>query len=175
MVPLGFIAPKFILPNLSNNSVKISFDEIKNKNGILIMFICNHCPYVKHIFVELIKSAKLALNNDIGVIAINSNNTAIYKEDSPENMQKLNLPFAYCFDESQAIAKAYKAACTPDFYLFNENDQCVYRGRFDNSSPGNNQPISGKDLNQAIQNLTNKLSPIQPQLPSIGCNIKWKE
>ena len=178
MLPLGTKALHFELLDAVSNT-KISLGKGHSTIGTVIMFICNHCPYVKHLKKELAEFAKEYQKKNIAFIAINSNDVENYPEDSPEKMredaQQFGYIFPYLYDESQEIAKAYQAACTPDFYLFDKNLSCVYRGQFDDSRPGNHIPVTGKDLKAAIDNLlTNK--PIDPnQKPSMGCNIKWKK
>jgi hypothetical protein len=142
------------------------------------MFICNHCPYVRHIETELVSIANQYAKLGVNTIAINANDVANYPDDSPEKMTALlkewGNPFAYLYDETQAVAKAYQAACTPDFYLFDENLACVYRGRLDGSTPKNNIPLTGSDLRSALDNLIAGTPIAAEQIPSIGCNIKWK-
>ena len=177
MLPLGTVAPYFALPDVISGS-EINLDDIVKDNGMLIMFVCNHCPYVKHIQNEIASLGNEYLEKGIGVVAISSNDIEAYPEDSPEEMLELakrwNYHFPYLFDESQSVAKAYDAACTPDFYLFNRNKELVYRGQIDNSRPGNNIPVDGSDLRAAMddQLASNPISEIQ--IPSVGCNIKWK-
>lgn len=178
MLPLNTVAPNFTLPDTISGK-NISLQDSYSNIATVILFICNHCPYVKHIQKNLIDIANRYQKKDIQFIAISSNDIATYPEDSPENMkkeaEKLAYPFPYLYDETQAIAKAYHAACTPDIYVFDRNLKCVYRGRFDESTPGNQKPVTGKDLTNALDAiLANK--PVSPeQYPSIGCNIKWKE
>ena len=142
------------------------------------MFICNHCPYVKHVQTKLAQLAKDYQEKGIAFIAINSNDIQTYPEDSPEKMkevaEKLNYSFPYLFDETQEVAKAYKAACTPDFYIFDQNLECVYRGQLDDSRPGNQIPVTGKDLCNALDCLISGTTTSSIQKPSTGCNIKWK-
>lgn len=178
MLPLGTHAPDFNLMDTLSGKM-ISLTELKSSIGTVIMFICNHCPYVKHIQTELAITANKYQAKGIHFVAINSNDVENYPADSPENMKKdaaaHHYSFPYLFDATQTIAKAYQAACTPDFYVFDANLRCVYRGRFDASTPGNNIPVTGKDLTDALDAiLANK--PINAdQKPSIGCNIKWKK
>jgi thiol-disulfide isomerase/thioredoxin len=143
------------------------------------MFICNHCPYVKHIIEEVVKVANKYLDDGISFIAISSNDVENYPDDSPEKMQEFaddhHFPFPYLFDETQDVAREFDAACTPDIYVFDSDDKLVYRGQFDDSRPKNDEPVTGKDLRNALTNLLNGM-PINPeQKPSIGCNIKWKQ
>ena len=157
----------------------LSLNEIKSDKGTVIVFMCNHCPFVKHILPKLIEVAHTYQQQGLQFIAINSNDVEHYQDDSPENMhmlaQQLKFPFPYLFDESQEIAQAYQAACTPDFYLFDKDLKCVYRGRFDGATPGNNVPIDGKDLCTAMDNLLEGKSISDQQHASMGCNIKWKK
>ncbi len=176
-ISLDFIAPDFELINPLNNKLD-KLENLKSDKGTLIVFICNHCPYVLHILPELVKVANDYLSQGITFIAINSNDIISYPDDSPDNMVKIikeyNIPFPYLFDESQAVARAYKAECTPDFNIFDKNMRCVYRGQLDYSRPGNNKPKDGSDIRRALdQMLSNKLVFFN-QIPSTGCNIKWK-
>jgi thiol-disulfide isomerase/thioredoxin len=178
MLPLGTIAPEFTLADVVTEK-KFSLSEIKSDKATVIMFICNHCPYVKLIQNKLVDVANKYLPLGIQFIAINSNDIKNYPADSPEKMRTEaeihHYPFPYLFDETQAVAKAYHAACTPDFFIFDNNLACVYRGRFDNATPGNGNSVTGKDLCNALdQILAGKL--VDPnQQPSVGCNIKWKK
>lgn len=176
-MPLGFSAPVFNLPDVISGTNK-TFKDIKGENGTIVMFICNHCPFVKHVIDELVKIGKEYMPKGIGMVAINSNDVVNYPEDSPEKMiefaNQYDFPFAYLYDESQQVAKAYNAACTPDFNLFDASDNCVYRGQLDGSRPGNNIPVSGDDLRTALDQVLNGEAVPETQIPSIGCNIKWK-
>ncbi len=176
-IPLGFKAPSFELTNVVTGS-KMTFDDIKGENGTLVMFICNHCPYVIHIKDELVKLANDYLSKGIGFVAISSNDVVNYPQDSPglmkELAEKMNFPFAYLYDKSQEVAKAYDAACTPDFDLFDAQDICVYRGRLDESRPESNLPVTGADMRRAIEAVLDGSDIPEPQFPSMGCNIKWK-
>lgn len=177
-LPLGFKAPDFSLPNAMNNK-KVDFEEIKGTKGTLVMFICNHCPFVVHVREELVNLANDYLKKGIGVVAISSNDVDNYPQDSPEKMKELaealSFPFPYLYDESQEVAKAYDAACTPDFSIFDADNKCVYRGQLDGSRPGNDIPVTGKEMREALDQLIES-GTIDPenQKPSIGCNIKWK-
>ncbi len=177
IIPLGFPAPNFLLPDIPSGR-NISYADIKGEKGTLVMFICNHCPYVKHIVHELVNLANDYLPKGIGFVAINSNDVENYPEDSPEKMKEFaalhRFPFPYLFDESQEVAKAYDAACTPDFDLFDAEDNCVYRGRLDGSRPGNEVPVNGVDMRQALDKLLAGIPISSEQQPSMGCNIKWK-
>jgi len=178
LLPLGFIAHEFTLFDVVSQEFK-SLRELKGDKGTVVMFICNHCPYVKHINLKLVEVARNYIKKGISFIAINSNDVEQYPDDSPENMRKIALelsyPFPYLFDENQQVAIAYQAACTPDFNLFDADLKCVYRGRFCPSTPGNGIPVTGKDLINAMDALINN-QPIDPtQFPSMGCSIKWKK
>lgn len=176
-IPLGFNAPDFNLPDtLSGKS--IDYKTIKGKNGTLVMFICNHCPYVLHVIDELVNIANEYLPKGIGFVAISSNDVENYPEDSPALMKQFALdrafPFPYLYDETQETAHAYQAACTPDYNLFDAGDECVYRGQLDDSRPQNDAPINGKDLRAALNSVLAGQKPDEKQLPSSGCNIKWE-
>lgn len=177
MLPLGTLAPDFYLLDVVSGEIK-SLEQLKSSVGTIVMFVCNHCPYVKHILPTLVGLVNEYKNKGIITIAINSNDVKNYPEDSPEKMKQLAAelgnPFAYLYDETQEVAKAYQAACTPDFYLFDGDLKCVYRGRFDGSTPKNDQPVTGSDLKKALDELLSNHSILENQLPSIGCNIKWK-
>ena len=177
MMKLGTAAPSFTLPDtLSGNSFSLS-DFYPNK-GLVIMFICNHCPYVIHVNSELIKIANDYKEKGIQFVAISSNDASKYRDDTPDKMslvgRVLIYPFPYLYDETQEVAKAYDAACTPDIYVFDDLAKLHYRGRLDGSRPGNNIPLSGSDLRFAIDNLLRGNNPLPSQYPSAGCNIKWK-
>ena len=178
MLALGTKAPDFKLPNPSKNNELQSLESLKGKKGTLVVFMCNHCPFVLHIIDKLEELYEDYKSQGIEFIAINSNDVDRYPADSPELMvdfvDERNIKFPYLFDESQEVAKAYEAACTPDFYLFDNQNKLVYRGQLDDSRPANGIPLSGSDLRSAIDGVvTNRL--INPdQKPSIGCNIKWK-
>ena len=177
MVSLGTKASKFNLLDVTIDSFK-SLDELKGDKGTVIMFICNHCPYVKHVNTTIVEIAKKYQQSGIKFIAISSNDVLNYPEDSPELMKEnaieYNFCFPYLYDETQQTAKVYDAACTPDFYVYNSNLELVYRGQLDDSRPGNNIDCDGADLINAINCLCNDEINIRPQKPSIGCNIKWK-
>lgn len=177
MIPLGTPAPKFSLPDAKSGKT-LTLDDIAGDKGTVIMFICNHCPYVKHVQDIFTPLAKDYQARGIQFVAINSNDAESYPEDSFENMtaraEKLGYPFPYLYDESQNVAKAYKAACTPEFYLFDADLKCVYRGQLDESRPGNDVPVTGKDLRAAMDALLAGKSIDPNQKPSVGCNIKWK-
>ena len=176
MLPLGTKAPNFELPDTKSSKI-CSLKELKSSKATVIMFICNHCPYVKHVQKELIRLANDYQAKGIAFIAISANDAENYPEDAPEEMAKLAkraYPFPYLYDETQSTAKNYQAACTPDFYIFDNDLLCVYRGQLDDSRPGNRIPVTGKSLRAALDNLLAG-KPVDPvQNPSMGCNIKWK-
>lgn len=177
MLALGTTAPDFTLLDTVSDK-KLNLQELKGEKGTLIMFICNHCPFVIHVNPELSKLGKEYQKKGISFMAISSNDIVNYPQDSPELMTKLaqqeNYTFPYLYDESQETAKAYDAACTPDFYLFDSDLNLVFRGQLDDSRPGNGIPLSGADLRAAMDNLLDKKPISKNQKPSIGCNIKWK-
>ena len=177
MMPLGTIAPDFELPDTVSGENK-TLSEYKPGKAIVIMFICNHCPYVVHVQEEIVRLANDYLPKGILFIAISSNDINHYPADSPEKMKEMALakdyPFPYLFDESQDVAKSYNAACTPDFYIFDQEFKCVYRGQLDDSRPGSGIPLSGRDIRKALDDLLNGKTVNADQKPSIGCNIKWK-
>jgi len=177
MLPLGTLAPEFRLKD-TNSNYFYSFKELKGPKGTLVMFICNHCPFVHHVLDEILMIAHDYRVHGIGIIAVSSNDAAKYPQDGPEMMTefafKNKIAFPYLYDESQEVAKAFDAACTPDFYLFDQNEKLVYRGQLDDSRPGNGIPLSGTDLRNAIDSLIYNRQYTDPQKPSIGCNIKWK-
>src|SRR3990167_1689745 len=177
MIPLGTIAPDFQLID-TRNGKKLSLHETKSPIATVIMFICNHCPYVQYIKPKLLEIAKNYQAKGLRFIAINSNDAAKYPADGPEEMRKIaeqyNFTFPYLYDETQAIAKAYQAACTPDLYVFDHDLKCVYRGRFDEATPGNHRPVTGKDLCHALDCVLAGKVVNGEQIPSVGCNIKWK-
>ena len=176
-IPLGFKAPDFHLPNVVTGSA-MNLDDVRGTNGLVVMFICNHCPYVVHVREVLVKVAKAYQAKDIGFVAISANDIEKYPQDAPDKMKALaelmGFSFPYLYDASQETALAYSAACTPDFSVFDASLKCVYRGRFDDSTPGNNRPVTGTDLSRALDRLLKDGGVVHPQLPSIGCNIKWK-
>jgi peroxiredoxin len=177
MVGLGTKAPDFSLFDTVSNTIK-TFADISGTKGTVVVFSCNHCPYVIHINQELVSIANDYLAQEIGFVAISSNDVSKYHEDSPDKMsivaKVLRYPFAYLYDESQEVAKAYEAACTPDIYVFDNDDLLVYRGRIDDSRPGNGKPLTGRDLRLALDLLIRGEAPLTEQYPSAGCNIKWK-
>jgi len=177
MLPLNTKAFDFTLTN-SVDQKKVSLNQVKGISGTLIIFMCNHCPYVLHLLDKMVEVSKNIKEWKINTIAISSNDVENFPEDRPELMRKLALKksfgFPYLYDETQEIARAYQAACTPDFYLFDHDLKLVYRGRFDNARPKNNNPITGKDLMNACQRLSKGIAQEREQIPSLGCNIKWK-
>lgn len=177
MLPLGTTAPQFSLRDVVSGNM-IELKKTENSKATVIMFICNHCPYVKHISKELTQLAKDYIKLDVNFIAINSNDITNYPDDSPENMRiiakKESFPFPYLFDETQELAKAYQAACTPDFYVFDSKFILVYRGQFDDSRPGNKIPVTGDSIRKVLDCLLNNNDVDCEQKPSLGCNIKWK-
>lgn len=178
MMPLGTVAPQFQLPDVISERT-YSLDDLKSDKATVIMFICNHCPYVKHVQSELVKMAEDYIPEGVKFIAISSNDVENYPEDSPELMRaearKWGYPFPYLYDETQIVAKAYDAACTPDFYIFDSAKKLIYRGQLDDSRPGNGKPLTGKDLRGALEDYL-KGNPIaEDQIPSQGCNIKWRD
>lgn len=177
MMPLGTKAPYFNLPDTISGKNK-TLDELKSDNATVIMFICNHCPFVKHVQTGLVKLANDYIPRGISFVAISSNDAENYPDDSPERMRdvakQFGYPFPYLYDESQAIARAYGAACTPDFYIFDKELKCVYRGQMDDSRPSNDIPVTGKDIRAALDAILEDQPVDQNQKPSIGCNIKWK-
>ncbi len=178
MVPLGTLAPYFSLTDVISGSV-VSLDDFRNGKPLLVMFICNHCPYVMHIIEKLVELTKEFIQKGIGVVAINPNDPLAYPEDSPEKMKEyaktFSYPFLYLFDENQEVAKAYDAACTPDFFLYDADLKLVYRGQFDGSRPSNDVPVTGSDLKLAVDYLLEGHKLDFEQKPSIGCSIKWKK
>lgn len=174
---IGTPAPQFKLLDTTSNQFK-SLKELRGENGTVIFFICNHCPFVININEGLVNLANDYLSRGISFIAISSNDVAQYPQDGPEEMKKkakaLHYPFPYLYDESQEIAKAYDAACTPDFYIFDQDLKSVYHGQLDDSRPNNGIPVSGKDIRSALDLLLNQEAEKITQQPSIGCNIKWK-
>ncbi|MCX2742643.1 thioredoxin family protein [Mangrovivirga sp. M17] len=177
-IPLGYQAPDFNLPDTVSGKT-FTLNDLRGAKATVVMFICNHCPYVIHIRKKLVEVAEKYENEGINFIAISSNDITNYPDDSPENMKQLanalEFPFPYLYDETQEVAKAYDAACTPDFSVFDENMQCIYRGRFDESRPGNDIPVTGKDLIEVLEAVLDGDDIPAVQHPSMGCNIKWKE
>ena len=177
MVALGTKAPDFVLPDTASGK-DLFLKDIKGERATMIMFICNHCPFVKHVNAELVRLANDYKNKRIGFVAISSNDVINHPDDAPGIMtqvaKQLKYPFPYLYDESQETAKAYDAACTPDFFIYDKDLHLVYRGQLDDSRPGNGIQVTGKDIRQALDCLINNEPLAQEQRPSIGCNIKWK-
>ncbi|HHB78829.1 MAG TPA: thioredoxin family protein [Saprospiraceae bacterium] len=178
MLPLGTPAPDFSLPDTISGKM-VSLNDVVRPSGTVVMFICNHCPYVILVLPELLKLAKEYQEKGIGFVAISANDVENYPQDSSDLMkalaQKEGFTFPYLYDESQDIAKAYDAACTPDFYVFDGDVRLYYRGRMDNATPGNGHPVTGKDLREALDALLQHKKAPADQWPSMGCNIKWKK
>ncbi len=176
MLPLGTTAPGFRLPDTDGSLV--SLDDFKNAPALLVIFLCNHCPYVKHVRHELARLGKEYHQRGVAVVGISANDVSTHPADSPRAMAaekaEVGYTFPYLYDESQAIALAYKAACTPDFYVFDKNRKLAYRGQLDASRPGNPIPVTGKDLRAALDAVLAGKPLSDDQRPSIGCNIKWK-
>lgn len=177
MLDLGTSAPDFSLPDVVSGQ-SVSLNTFADDKALLVMFICRHCPFVKHVQQELARIGRDYSDKDVGIVAISSNDAESFPEDSPSSLkqmaEELDFRFPYCYDESQETAKAYAAACTPDFYLFNEARELVYRGQLDDSRPGNGIPVTGKDLRGALDAVLRDEPVEMAQRPSIGCNIKWK-
>lgn len=176
MLPLGTIAPDFQLPDTNGKIVSLS--DFKGKVALLVTFMCNHCPYVIHIREGLAQLARDYVPKNVGIVGINANNVQTHPADSPammkEEVKSSGYIFPYLYDESQAVAKAYRAACTPDIFLFDKDRKLVYRGQFDASRPGNGLPVTGKDLRTALDAVLVGKTVAEKQTASIGCNIKWK-
>ncbi len=176
MLPLGTKAPNFHIKDVISNNY-YSFDDLRSDRATVVMFICNHCPFVIHVNPEIVRIANDYKSKGVSFIAISSNDVDNYPEDAPDKMsivaKVLKFPFPYLYDKYQEVAKAYDAACTPDFYVFNGADELTYRGRLDQSRPGNSIPLTGEDLRAAID-ATISNEKIEDQYPSAGCNIKWK-
>jgi peroxiredoxin len=177
MLPLGTPAPSFALPDVVAGQT-YSLDSFIGKAALLVIFMCRHCPYVVHVQHEIAKIGQDYQGTGLGIIGISSNDPASYPDDAPERLkemaQRLHFRFPLCFDETQDVAKAYKAACTPDFYLFDAQRRLCYRGQLDDSRPGNNKPVTGLDLRAAIEALLTGKPVDSNQKASIGCSIKWK-
>jgi peroxiredoxin len=177
MLPLGTLAANFELPDVvSGRTVRLA--DFRDKDALLVMFICRHCPFVKHVQGELARIGNDYRDGAIGIVAISSNDAQSHPDDAPESLreqaQQLGFAFPYCYDQSQSVAKAYDAACTPDFYLFDKDRRLAYRGQLDDSRPGGNVPVTGKDLRAAIDAVLYGTPVSQDQKPSLGCNIKWR-
>lgn len=178
MVPLGSPAPAFQLPDTVTDSVK-SLEELKSDKATVVMFICNHCPFVIHIQSGLVELVNRYSDKGVSFVAISSNDIENYPDDAPDKMKIVakenGYTFPYLYDETQEVARAYGAACTPDFFVYDSELKLTYRGQLDSSRPGNSEPVTGKDLGDALDAMLNG-EPVSPdQQPSIGCNIKWRE
>jgi peroxiredoxin len=177
MQPLGTIAPDFSLPDVLSGKVT-SRDGAKGAGGLLVMFLCVHCPFVKFVEQGIARFAGDYAGQGLGIVGISSNDAVAVPEDSPEGMRaqakRLGFTFPYLYDESQQVARAYEAACTPDFFLYNRDLKLVYRGQFDASRPSLTVPVTGNDLRRAVEALLAGKPPLDQQVPSLGCNIKWK-
>ncbi len=174
---LGAAAPDFALTDVVTGETT-RIDDVRGDRGLLVMFICTHCPFVKHVEKELAALGRDYLSEPVGMVAISSNDAATHPDDGPEGLKeqakRLEFPFPYLYDQTQQVARAYHAACTPDFFLFDGDMKLVYRGQFDASRPGNGIPVTGEDLRAAIDALLAGRPVSKQQKPSIGCNIKWK-
>ncbi len=177
MMPLGTIAPDFSLPDTVSGK-QISLSELKSDKATVIMFICNHCPFVKHVDEGLVSLANDYQAMGVSFVAISANDVDNYPQDAPHLMrleaEKVGYDFPYLYDATQEVAQAYDAACTPDFYIFDGDLKCVYRGQLDDSRPGNGKPVTGVDMRNALDEILVGKSVSAPQIPSMGCNIKWK-
>lgn len=176
MLPLGTPAPDFKLMNVDGREVALA--DFAGKPALLVMFMCNHCPFVIHVAEELARLTSEYMARGVAVVGINSNDTAAHPADSPERMvaeaEERGYQFPYLFDETQEVAHEYRAACTPDFFLFDKDRKLVYRGQLDDSRPGNGVPVTGKDLRAALDAVLAGAAPVSEQRASLGCNIKWK-
>jgi peroxiredoxin len=177
MSALGSRSPDFSLPDVVTGKT-VTRDAAAGPNGLLAMFICRHCPFVKHVQAELAKLGRDYANRGIGIVAISSNDATTHPDDNPKSLaemsRELAFNFPYLYDESQAVARAYDAQCTPDFFLYDGKGRLVYRGQFDDSRPGNGLPVTGKDLRAGLDALLAGTTISADQRPSVGCNIKWQ-
>jgi peroxiredoxin len=177
MLPLGTKAPDFSLINVDDSTVSLA--DYADAQGLLVIFMCNHCPFVVHLREALAQFSSEYLEKGLAIVGISSNDVATHPDDSPEKMKEeaasAGYKFAYLYDADQAVAKAYRAACTPDFFLFDSNQALAYRGQFDSSRPGNGKPIDGADLRAASDAVLSGTDPAETQIPSLGCNIKWQD
>ncbi|MCS6954555.1 MAG: thioredoxin family protein [Bryobacteraceae bacterium] len=177
LLELGTKAPDFRLPDVVSGKT-ISLDTFADKEALVVMFLCRHCPYVQHVKEELARLGRDYAGKSVGIVAISSNDAVQYPDDRPERLkamaEELGFHFPFCYDETQEVAKAYAAACTPDFYVFDQERKLVYRGQLDDSRPGNGIPVTGKDLRAAIEAVLEGRPVPSEQKPSLGCNIKWK-
>ncbi|MBV9081873.1 MAG: thioredoxin family protein [Acidobacteriaceae bacterium] len=178
MLPLGTPAPDFHLPDVTSGNT-ISLDDFTDVKALVVMFICRHCPFVKHVQRELARFGQDYAGKPVGIVAISSNDAGEYSDDRPESLREmateLGLKFPFCYDEDQEVARAYDAACTPDFFVFDKQRKLAYRGQLDDSRPGNNLPVTGRDLRAAVDQLLADQPVSRDQKPSIGCNIKWRK
>lgn len=177
MLPLGTKAPDFTLPDTVSD-LNVSLNDIVGEKATVVMFLCNHCPYVIHVNPEIVRLTEDYANKGVGFVGISSNDVINYPADSPDKMKihakETGYDFPYLYDESQDVAKAYDAACTPDFYIFDGNQKLAYRGRLDTSRPGNSNALTGEDLRNALNEILEEKSVSANQIPSAGCGIKWK-
>lgn len=177
MQPLGTLAPDFSLPDVVSQAT-VSRDSVKGHGGLLVMFLCVHCPFVKHLEQGVAHFAGDYAGKGLGIVGISSNDVVSHPMDGPEGMRaqsrKLGFTFPYLYDESQSVARDYQAACTPDFFLYDRELRLVYRGQFDASRPSLSVPVTGTDLRRAVDTLLAGKTPVADQVPSVGCNIKWK-
>ncbi len=178
MIPLGTLAPDFKLTDTLTDKT-LGLSDLPEKKATVVMFICNHCPYVKMLLDEIVSVANEYIAKEVNFVAISSNDIENYPDDAPDKMKELGesikMPFPYLFDETQEVAKAYQAACTPDFYIFDRDLKCAYRGQFDDARPGNDKAVTGRDLRKALNEIIEGKAVSFEQIPSIGCNIKWKK
>lgn len=177
MQPLGTLAPDFSLPDVRSGRT-LTRDDVKGAGGLLAIFLCVHCPFVKHVEQGLARFAADYAGKGLGIVGISSNDATTYPDDSPDGMRaqakRIGFTFPYLYDESQEVARAYDAACTPDFFLYDRNLKLAYRGQFDASRPGMSTPVTGSDLRRAVDGVLAGEPPLEEQRPSLGCNIKWK-
>lgn len=177
MLPLGTQAPEIGLPDVVTGKT-LTLKDFSDQKLLLVIFLCEHCPYVKHVKGELAQLGKDYVPKGVGIVGISANDVGTHPADSPENLKKmvqeLSLNYPICYDETQSVAKAYRAACTPEFYLFDAERKLVYRGQLDDSRPKNDLPVTGKDLREALDRALSGKPPLEEQRPGIGCNIKWR-
>jgi peroxiredoxin len=177
MLELGTRAPDFALPDVvSGRTVRL--EDFDGKKALLVMFVCRHCPFVKHVQRELGRLGRDYAGREVGIVAVSANDPDAYPQDAPESLaewaREMGFAFPLCFDESQEVAKAYRAACTPDFFVFDGERRLVYRGQLDDSRPTNGKPVTGRDLRAALDAVLAHRPVASDQTPSIGCNVKWK-
>jgi peroxiredoxin len=176
MLELGSPAPDFSLTDTDGRTIGLA--DFEGRPALLVIFLCRHCPYVIHVQHGLARLCDEYLERGVGIVGISANDVVHYPDDSPDNLRRqkeeVGFRFPYLFDETQEVARAYRAACTPDFFLFDGRSELVYRGQMDGSRPGNDVPVSGEDLRAALDAVLEGRPPLEPQLPSLGCNIKWK-